>query len=59
MSLVTGDADVIAHLEADLAEAEREIKRDHNHSADWWRARASGLAHAIEVIKAEVPGENC
>lgn len=57
--LVVNGGNALAHLEADLAEAEREIKRDHNHSADWWRARASGLAHAIEVIKAEVPGENC
>ena len=45
--------DILAHLEAELAECQEDQKANKNGSADWWRARASGLAHAIDLLRRE------
>ena len=38
------------HLEKDITECHRMITENTGHSADWWRARLSGLQHAVEVL---------
>ena len=46
--------DPIAHLEADLKETEYMAEHDINGSRDWHNARATGLRHALKVIRGEV-----
>ena len=49
--LTTTFADPWVHLQSDIEEARQAAKENKNNSADWWRARLSGLEHAVEVFR--------
>ncbi len=52
MSLYTG-GDILAHLEAEAVECQADVVKNVNLSADWHRARLSGLLHAVDLIRRE------
>lgn len=52
MSRDTG-GDILDHLEAECVETWADVQKNENNSADYWRARLSGLCHAVDLIRRE------